>query len=417
MKKNKKALIAVSFCLGAVMFVTTAFADIASKTGYDQLKEAVKFTAESCSKEFQSVTIDATVTLKDNGKMLTTSSSTEKVDNAKKMRMSSTSSEYGTGDKDSSLSYTDNKNSIWYNSDSDVYYVTEYTDAYGFSPFSNPFEKDRVNDIEKILDALVGNLKDYVVVDEKPDGSKELSGSLNEGQIPALVNAVSSFAFKQTFSGYARDEKVSMPQLLDDIFIKNVKGNAVINKDGIIESVLATGVLSGKDKSGNPHDLTIEILVRISDVNSTSVSMPDLKGKKVEKNIVKSQNQNVVTKKFIGKYKNDIVIEKDDKFIKIGERIVEIAHIDDKHISGRYYENFREGYDEYSKDKTEISFDAQITDNNNNAQFEYTNPSGKKDTGWINFDIMGGRFYFSFNRSMGQNGVLYDSNFSRVFDE
>ena len=39
MKKNKKLIMGLSFCLGAVMLVTTAFADVVSKSGYDMLKD------------------------------------------------------------------------------------------------------------------------------------------------------------------------------------------------------------------------------------------------------------------------------------------------------------------------------------------------------------------------------------------
>ena len=61
--------------------------------------------------------------------------------------------------------------------------------------------------MEKIADALVGNLKDAVVVTENSDGSKTLSGSLSESQIPALINAVVSLQSKSEFgNGYNNDE-------------------------------------------------------------------------------------------------------------------------------------------------------------------------------------------------------------------
>lgn len=44
MKLSKKALTVLSFTIGASVFVTTALADMALGSGYDQLKGSIKFT-------------------------------------------------------------------------------------------------------------------------------------------------------------------------------------------------------------------------------------------------------------------------------------------------------------------------------------------------------------------------------------
>jgi len=419
MKIGKKHAMVLSFCLGAVMLVTTAFAEIVSKSGYDQLKDAVKLTAEACSEKFKSFTVEATITVKDNGNQLFLSNSTQKVDNVKKAMEDLSSSEYSNGEKYSSYYYRDKKSNIWYNSKSDTYYVTEFVnpdESMDRKLIDNPFEEDKFKDLEKIFDALVGDLKSHVVVDEKSDGSKEISGTLNEWQIPPLVNAIASFGFKNAFSSRTAREEMSMPEIKDDVFVKNVTGRSVVNKDGIIESVFAAGVLSGKDKDGKRHDLAFEVLMEIYDINSTAVSKPDLTGKKVEKNIEKLPERKI-SKKFIGKYKNDVVIEKDGAFVKIGERVVEIVEIDDKHISGRYYENCKEGYENYGVGKESFSFDAEDLEFQF-ADFEYTDSSGKKQEGSICFDTMSGKIYFNMETppAVKGSGAVYDSNFSRVFD-
>jgi hypothetical protein len=53
-----------------------------------------------------------------------------------------------------------------------TYYVTEYGQERDFSAVSNPFKEKEANDIERIADALVGSLKDHVVVKENTDGVK-----------------------------------------------------------------------------------------------------------------------------------------------------------------------------------------------------------------------------------------------------
>ncbi|MCX7748623.1 MAG: hypothetical protein N2645_17325 [Clostridia bacterium] len=417
MKRNKKAIMALSFCVGAAMFVTTAFADITSKTGYDQLKDAIKTTAENCTEKLQNYTLDGTITLKDNGNVLVTTSTTTKFDRASEKVEDITTTEYADGKKESGYNYRDSKNSIYYNQQNDTYYVTEFTNKNYVRDFKNPFREDVAGDVEKIFDAVVGNLKDYVIVNEKEDGSKELTGSLNEAQIPVLVNAVSSFIFKQAIHDQARlhvgaNDPIKFPQITDGIFVKKVKGKADVNKDGIIESMLASGILSGKDKDGNLHELELEILGKVMDINATTVTKPDLTGKKVEKSTDRGMEEKVISKKFIGKYKNDIVIQKDEKFIKIGERFVEIVGIDDKHVTGRYYEQYKQGYENYENKMNEFKFDAEIMDPYR-AEFNAPTDTEEKFEGknGIHFDSSSGNImmYGSFKGP-------FKSEFNRVFE-
>lgn len=414
MKANKKLVMVASFVLGATMFVTTAFADIASKTGYDKLKDSVKFTVKSMSEDLDNFTIESVLTVKDNNKVVRSENSIQKVDNIKGASESQNYSEE-KGKTKSYYSYTDSNTTIWYNDSDDTYYVNEITGSRNYRPIDNPFEESEVKDLEKILDALVGDLKNYVVVEEKADGSMELSGSLDEGQIPALVNAVSSFLFKQSSSSLiAEANSGSSRKTLEDVFVKSLSGQAFVNKDGIMESLLATGVLSGRDDEGVTHEISIEMLFKVYDIGSTQVSMPNLEGKNVKKSVNRYYYTWTVTEKYIGKYVNDIIIEKDDKFIKIGERYVEIAHVDDNHVSGRYYEIYRDGYDEYRNDESEFYFDAEIR-GSNFAEFIFINASGDEESGSIHFDMIPGKIYFYIPQYNDE--VMYDGSFSRVFED
>ncbi len=421
MKVNKKTVMILSFCLGLAMFVTTAFADIVSKTGYEQMKDSIKFTAESFSEKLDSFTMQATMTLKDNDKVLTATTSTDKFDNKNMVTESTNSEEYSKGPKRIHYSYRDKEGSIWKDSNNDTYYVSNYPMPKDSKLFHNPFKEEKFSDVEKIIDAVVGNLKDYVVVNEKSDGSKEFSGSLSEGQIPSLVNAVSSFAYKQAFTGgrYDSSNDISIPQLTSDLYIRDIKGKMVVNKDGIAESFFASGILSGKDKDGVFHDLTLELLIKAMDINSTTITKPNLEGKKVEKqdNRILPED-NFISEKLVGKYKNNIVIEKDGKYVKIGERIVEITSAADKHVNGRYYEEYKNEYADYGKEKLDITFDAvSLPDSFNSAEFKYTNSSGIEQNGHIYFDMTGGRLNFDIPERSSNPNTMYDSNFSMVFGE
>jgi hypothetical protein len=336
---------------------------------------------------------------------------TSKFDNVNKSTEESTTAQLSDGTSSYNYNYRDPSSIIWYNSQDKVYYLTEFTKNRSYPIIENPFKEERAKDMEKIADALVGNLKDYIVVENKDDGSKKLSGSLNETQIPALINAVSSFGFKQMLVGNSRDSyQIPFPEIKDDIFIKSVSANVVVNKDGLAESLLATGVISGKDSAGNVHDLTAEFLFKVKDINSTTVSKPDLTGKKVEKRTETPNDENIAPTKFIGKYKNDIIIEKDDSFIKVGERYLEIAHVDTDNVAGRYYEVYKDEYKaQYADKQAEFTFDAKKSDPHGSYQFEF------KDKGFrlteIYLDSYGARVTLG-----GSAPDRFDYSFVRIFE-
>jgi len=409
-KIKKKTAMITSFTLGLLMFATTAMAEISSKSGYDQAKDALKYSAESFTSKLSNYTMDISMNIKDNGKVIISENTVNKYDVTKnscenfytRINGSKKSEGYFYRDKDIMVNTSENQ---------DIYFVTEYEGSDEGRILRNPFEEKNAGDIEKIGDAIVGSLKDYVVVDEKTDGSKELSGSISEAQIPALVNAVTSYMIKSTsfFNIDTQEEKV-MPMITKDVYVKEVKGNMVVDKDGLIQNIFGTGVLSGKDDKGNEHTLTFELLGKVSNINSTAVNKPDLSGKKVEKHI---QKDNVLKnpEMYVGKYKNDIVIEKDGKFQKIGERIIDITHSDNKSIGGTYNEEYVEEYKDYSENKSNFNFDAKyIEQDYHNAEF---NVEGSSNKGYINLNIEEAKFYFG--TPIGDKD-WYNGEFNRVFE-
>lgn len=412
MKFKKKTAMLVSFTLGTLLVASTALADIANKSGYDQLKDALKVTAEQSSEKFDSFTLDFSMAMKDNGKTLMTSNEIAKHDRTKGASETISSGESLNGNKNNSNYYTDKKTRIRVSEGDPTYYVTEFTKERTDEPFDNPFKEDSAADVEKIADAIVGSLKDHVVVTENTDGSLGFVGSLTEVQIPSLVNAVASYSLKQEFNG----NQDNMPHLTKDVFVKEVKGTAKVNKDGVMENILGTAVLSGKDEQGSVHEVTVEILAKLSGINSTTVTKPDLTGKKVITNIAKNENSGPEIsnpEKFVGKFSNDILIEKDNKFVKVGERMIDITQVDNKTVTGRYYEEYKPGFEEYANNKRDFKFNAQKPDNENSSGFDYTTDAGRK--GNLYLEEQGGKIYFNGSIS-GENGLMFDSNFSPDLD-
>jgi len=414
MKLNKKTTTILSFMIGTVMFTTTAIAQVLTKSGYDQLKDSVKYTAKSATSTLRSYTSDMSVVLKDNNTVLYSTSDISKVDVAKGAKESVTNNTQGT-EKTQSYSYSDKNGYINKSGDEDIYYTTSLTTPSENTVSKNPFDEAGASDMEKIADALVGNLKDAVVVTENSDGTKTLSGSLSEAQIPAIINAVVSLQTKNELGYKTSNNENIMPKIVSDVFVKEVKGNMVTTKEGLIQSVLGSGVISGKDAKGVEHKLTFELLAKLTDTNKTKVSKPDLTGKKVEKNVEQDYSKLTNPEKYIGKYKTDIVIEKDAKFIKIGEKFLDITKVDDKGISGRYYEQYAKGYEEYAADKKDFKFDAKFEKDQFYGTFNSSTEAKKKITGSVNIDISSAGINFNTNEGTTGNKIQ-DGQFNKIFN-
>jgi hypothetical protein len=410
----------LSFALGTILFASTAFAEVNSKSGYVQLKDALKYTAESCSSKLASYTVDMSVIMKDNGNIISSENDLIKYDITKSAEENTSMRINGSKAQVENYYYSDKDGSISFNSEQGVYYVNKLENQGKGANFTNPFKEKGAGDVEKIADALVGDLKDSVVVTENTDGTKQLSGTLSEAQIPAIANAVVSYQLKSAVrSTYNNSNKVeadatTMPKITDDVYVKEIKGNMTLGKDGLIQSAMGTGSLSGKDEQAKEHNLTFELLVKITNVNKTIVNKPDLSGKKVETSVQKDYSKISKPQMYLGTYKNDIVIEKDDKFQKIGERIVDITSLDVTNVSGRYHEEYIKGYEDYSKNAKDFKFATKFQEQLN-ANFNSTDTLGNNVNGnlWIN--VNDAEIGFGITEEGNQN-TLNNGQYNRVFN-
>jgi len=325
--------------------------------------------------------------------------------------------EYGKGKKKSYYTYEDTTSSIRKDSDQSVYYVSEYQIEREVGNTHNPFEDEEFEDIEKIFDALIGSLKNHVIVEENNDGTKEFSGTISDTQIPALMNAITSFCFKQAVSGSEFDDNVSIPYLKDDVFIDSISGSASVNMDGIIDNLFASFILSGRDEDGVEHELTFEAVMKLYNFNSTAVTKPDLTGKEVEKDIIKNIPGINISNKYLGKWKNDILIDENDSYVKIGERFVEITAIDDQYVHGRYYEVYKEEYAEYA-DEGNKEFEFKIDTNEDMSRFEGVYTSDDSVSGYIWFDDGYVELIIDYNSYRSDKPYKnFNRQFNKVFEE
>ncbi len=428
MNKKKKILMSAGILAGILLIVSTAFADSLNKTAYEQLKDTVKHTAQAMTGTITSNTVRTTVEIRDNGAVLFTMTETAKYDRTGGCTETSGLTQVAGQDAVKTYSYSDGSGTISYDASSDTYYVSEYS---GYAPGydsmgDNPFESEQAADLEKIFDALVGNLQNYVVLKVNPDGSREFSGSLTDAQIPALINAIVSFAGKQVFSQYSyaaqpveigtiqdpRSAADSMlPALSGDIAIKSISGKASVDADGLMTEISAGGVITGVDKDGAVHDLSAEVLVRMQDIGTTAVTKPDLTGENVVMNKDVYVDPDALSPKFAGTYRNDIITETPEAFVKIGERVLVIREIADGRVRGSYEETYLPGYEDRLNDCSSFEFDVPSSDPYS-VMLQFTDKAGIQRSGSIYFDTNSYtvQMYLD-NETMQKNAV-----FNRVFD-
>ncbi|TBL76607.1 hypothetical protein [Paenibacillus thalictri] len=409
MKISKKAIPVLAFAVGASVFVSTAFADMLLGSGYDRFKNSIKNTAAQLETGLNSYTIEGLFSLKDNNQLLLQSTFVNKVEPGKSENTSSTQT--ANGETEKHYSYSDKKLSVWKSGSDDKYYATEYPDDMnrnGGKSFDNPFKEKGAQEVEKIVDAMVGNLKDNVQAEERPEGGRIYSGSLSEAQVPAVVNAVSSFGFKQMIGQQGRMEKeANLPKIESDIFVKKVTGKAVENKAGLLENVTGDIVLTGKDKNGVQHDLLLNVAVKLSDIGNTKVTTPDLTGVNVEK----VSQAGGFSSMLVGKYKNNIVIEKNGKYVKIGERNLEITSVEQNKVAGKYYETVKPGFEAEYPDAYNFNFEYNPSQSRQMSLFTYTNSKGEQEQGQLH-PSGSGKLYIDLNIEM-MNGNSYRSNMNR----
>ncbi|NOU94038.1 hypothetical protein GC093_12525 [Paenibacillus sp. LMG 31456] len=422
MKLTKKSITVLSFTIGACLFVSTAFADTLLGSGYDRLKGSAKNTAAQMEKGLNNYTIEALFTMKDNNQTVLQATTVNKIDMEKQASENSTVDQGPDGKTTSNYSYTDKKLSVWKNGTDNKYYVTEFSNDVNRAArnrFTSPFNDKGAPEIEKLFDALVGNLKDYVQVEERADGAKVYSGSLSEAQVPAVVNAVSSFGFKRMISDHGRMEKDSkLPEIESDIFVKKVLGTAVENKAGIVENVTGDVTLSGKDKNGVQHDLTLNAVFKLSDIGTTKIIIPDLTGANVEK----VNQSGGLSSKYAGKYRSNIIIEKNGKFVRIGERILEITSVENDKVTGKYNETVNAGFEADYPDKYNFNFEYNPNDGKSISTFTYVNAKGEQKNGRINPNGLA-KIYLDLEIEIRDkdtysrnNRPYYDGEFNRIFE-
>ncbi len=290
---NKKlAMIGAGVVAGSVLLMSSVYAGIGKAPGYEAFKSAVKNTAA-----VDNATKKVDVSIEDNGNVLFQVNAVVKTDRATQASSAEINLLSDNAEQSIQMFNQEGKNIIHANQ-SDVYQIVnaDAVDQELNKQHSNRMEQHGpafAEEAENVIDALVGNLKDYVTL--KEDGaSKEIGLQLTGSQIPAIVNTVGSLLIREsgrhhgeepelnpadTFGVNVQSIKDSLPKLAEDIKIETVSLETDVNADNLITSYDAEIRISGKDDQGNDHAVVVKLNLGLTDFNSSTPDTVDLAGK------------------------------------------------------------------------------------------------------------------------------------------
>lgn len=287
---NKKLFAFLApLAIGGVMLGASAYAAISGSSGYDVYKEAFKNT-----RAVTSMAPAVEVSVKDNGALLFEVASAAKVNRENKTMSGKMTVVSGDITKTAEMYAQDGKKVVK-TGDSDVYNVFE--PGQGRKHRGGKWhgdDEERVQDIENLVDALAGDLRNFVTLENNPDGSKEVALTLTDTQISPVVNAAASLAVKKAGDGKGCMNKKHMaimadsglkdklPELVKDIKVGSIDVDAKITKDNLIEKQVQTIVITGVDAEGKEHKIEITVEANFAGYNSTVPDTVDLEGKQVK---------------------------------------------------------------------------------------------------------------------------------------
>ncbi|WP_426450931.1 hypothetical protein ACP26L_02490 [Paenibacillus sp. S-38] len=293
LKKNGKVWkTAVPLALGGVLLVTGGMSAMAGTSGYEAYKAALKQ-----QHTVQSVTADVEVTVKDNGQALWQAVPHVKLDKAGHRASGEIGLGNGAGGERLSFYAGEGEGLALKNSTDETYYVvSEESKAYRkhhreASEAGGPSAEE----LEGIVDALAGGLKQQMTLDTKPDGSRQVELQLSAAQIPPVVQTLGALAVKhagdpehrheneaaEDLPRWFADSQPELPSLTQDIRIESFHLKAYIGPDGLLQGQVAELKVDGKDASGADHELALTVQVKLSGHNATAPDTVDLTGKPV----------------------------------------------------------------------------------------------------------------------------------------
>ncbi len=285
MKASKKATsMAIAAVLSGVVFATTAFAASNNVTGYEKCKESM-FTLYT-AKNF---TLNGSYSLNLDGEEI----SSAKMFYAKEDENNERTEMTNVIGNEVIENVSSNNNGIYISKQpySDEYY--RYDNSEWFSSY--PESERSLSDNEKrlfsiLMDMFAGDARNYFI-----SNGGNISVSLERNQVPEFFQAALSVVSEKMTSEYYNDDyeddsyyhnqrgilDSKMRKVVSDMYIKSIYANGRLDENDMLNDAQMTLTISGKDKDGIPHDLTLTVAYSIKDLGTTKAEPIDLTGKKV----------------------------------------------------------------------------------------------------------------------------------------
>jgi hypothetical protein len=302
--KKKVMMIGAGLTVGSALLITSAFAGIGGSEGYEAYKDALKASAS-----ITNATQHVTVKLSDNGNPLLEVKAKVKDDQASGAASGSVTLRTGAAEAGTYEFYDWDGQTVMKSSHSDTYRLfdepaDEWEARHGGSLDASEHAAIS-NGAERIVDALVGNLKNNFVLEQDADGGAIVNVELSGAQIPAVANTIGSLIIKEAMNGEHKAPEPqdiqayedvqdllgidleqlgsSMPRLTDNVNIDRVGLKAELDANDYIDSHDVSFTISGTDEAGKAHTIVLQASIEVTDRNATKPDTIDLNGLKVEK--------------------------------------------------------------------------------------------------------------------------------------
>ena len=305
MKFNKKSIMAISLVVGAVMLSTSAFANYINSSGYTACKEAGK---RLLKEKNYTLALDGKVNIDDEEAYSTNIKQLLDADGDVKLNLISKSTDCGdvteneeyfqdgqriTGHKytytETDGSVTTNNDMEYYVHDDEMYSSDSVGDLFNVSENSNDLIDKEIRFAELAMDAVVGDLKNNVILVNTDNDINTYAIDLESYQIPEIVNVGLSLATGFAVPDYEYTEEELQQEykyspglkVAKDMKVDNGNLKVGLDNEGRLVSADCTINFSGKDLSDNPHNASIVFSISVSDYGTTQPQRFDISGKKV----------------------------------------------------------------------------------------------------------------------------------------
>lgn len=283
----KRKLLSITVLLTVLLLGVGFYTVLASSSGYDAYKEAVKETHKIESGIFN---IDFSIS--NNGELLQELTMQSAFNLEEKRTL--TTIDLNTPDDKLELQVNTEDNQVYIkNSTSDTTYVMESNrDSADVKEKHERFHnKELLSIAELVVDTLTRPLHESFVIG--PENT--ISVNMTNEDLPTVIHAMGSYMVKKSFGSHANIEmttndypfltnnlKQVLPTITDEISFDEIKVDVQLTDAGLIKQQQAFFRITGNDEQGQSHNLTIKFNIGLENINETVVEPFNIDGKKLE---------------------------------------------------------------------------------------------------------------------------------------